>query len=451
MLERLHLTNVGPAPEMEMDLAPRLNLITGDNGLGKSFLLDVAWWALTRRWPHEVNAKTTSGYAARPTDPKKPAAISFRLTSKTKSVEYVSAYVPREEAWTGKSGRPWNPGLVIYAHADGSFSVWDPARNYWQKRGNVDIQERLPAYVFTPQEVWDGLEMLVDGRKAIVCNGLVRDWARWIAEGKHDAAKMAEVLASLSPSGQPTDGLTAGPLTRLSLNDARDIPSLRMADGSVVPILHASAGVRRVTALAYMLLWSWNEHRLAAERLGEEPTAQVVMLVDEIESHLHPKWQRSILRSVMNVAAVLHAGAKIQLVTATHAPLVLASAEPFFDAETDAWFDLDREGEPPTVHLRKRRFVRHGEVSNWLESEAFGLPSSRSEEAEKALERAAEVMSDASFDREAARKVERDLRSVLGDTDPFWMRWHYVGERRGWLPTRDPSTESSPKAKRSRT
>ena len=36
MLEYLHLKNVGPAPEMEMELAPRLNLITGDNGLGKS-------------------------------------------------------------------------------------------------------------------------------------------------------------------------------------------------------------------------------------------------------------------------------------------------------------------------------------------------------------------------------------------------------------------------------
>ena len=77
MLEYLHLTNVGPAPEMEMELAPRLNLITGDNGLGKSFLLDVAWWALTRRWPHDLNANLTSGYAARPTDVKVTATIEF--------------------------------------------------------------------------------------------------------------------------------------------------------------------------------------------------------------------------------------------------------------------------------------------------------------------------------------------------------------------------------------
>ena len=47
MLEKLHLKNVGPAPELEMEFAPRVNLITGDNGLGKSFLLDVAWEILT--------------------------------------------------------------------------------------------------------------------------------------------------------------------------------------------------------------------------------------------------------------------------------------------------------------------------------------------------------------------------------------------------------------------
>ena len=66
MIECLRLRNVGPAPRMEMELAPRLNLITGDNGLGKSFLLDVIWWALTRKWPQEVNPHMNAGYAARP-------------------------------------------------------------------------------------------------------------------------------------------------------------------------------------------------------------------------------------------------------------------------------------------------------------------------------------------------------------------------------------------------
>lgn len=184
---------------------------------------------------------------------------------------------------------------------------------------------------------------------------------------------------------------------------------------------------------------------------GEEPTTRVVMLFDEIESHLHPKWQRAILRSLLNVVDVLRGGATIQVLTTTHSPLVLASAEPLFDVEADAWFDLDRDGDPPEVHLRKRDFIRHGEASNWLVSDAFDLASSRSLEAEQVLERAAMAMSDESFSGEAARQIEQELRKVLGDTDPFWMRWHYVGERRGWLPVRGAPSESSSKTKRSRT
>ena len=56
MLRKLVLHNVGPAKDLALDpVASRLNLLTGDNGLGKSFLLEAAWWSLTRTW-HESPA-----------------------------------------------------------------------------------------------------------------------------------------------------------------------------------------------------------------------------------------------------------------------------------------------------------------------------------------------------------------------------------------------------------
>ena len=54
MIDTLKTVNVGPAPTLSLVFGQRLNLLTGDNGLGKSFLLDIAWWALTRRWPAEI-------------------------------------------------------------------------------------------------------------------------------------------------------------------------------------------------------------------------------------------------------------------------------------------------------------------------------------------------------------------------------------------------------------
>jgi hypothetical protein len=420
MLEYLRLTNVGPAPVLELELAPRLNLITGDNGLGKSFLLDVAWWALTRKWPHDLNPKLTSGYAARPTDPRKKAVIELGLTSKVKSVTYESTYSARDEAWLGKAGRPWNPGLIIYAHADGGFSVWDPSRNYWKKKGNVDIQDRLPGYVFSVNDVWDGLYGDVDGKATVLCNGLLRDWASWIKEKGENAEHMSSMLTNLAPRGE---SIAPGPLVRLSVNDARDIPSIKTAYCDAVPILHASSGIRRIVGLAYVLLWSWNEHAIAAEKLGEDRTSQVVMLFDEIESHLHPRWQRTVLRSVLQIMDALHKDAKIQLVAATHSPLILAAAEPFYDAKQDAWFDIDLGPRSSEVMLQRRDFRRRGDVGNWLTSEAFDLKEPRSLEAEEAIVAALALARQPKPKKADIDRVDALLRGSLSDIDRFWVRW----------------------------
>jgi hypothetical protein len=55
-------------------------------------------------------------------------------------------------------------------------------------------------------------------------------------------------------------------------------------------------------------------------------------------------------------------------------------------------------------------------------------------EAEKVLKEAAIAMSDDSFDAQKARKLDAQLRDVLGDTDPFWMRWCFVADKKRWLP-----------------
>ena len=281
--------------------------------------------------------------------------------------------------------------------------------------------------------MWDGLEVDIDGKPTIVCNGLLRDWASWILQDGNSAKNMREVLVHLSPSKDRWDRLEPGPLTRISVNDVRDIPSLRTGYAKAIPILHASSGVRRVVALAYMLLWSWNENRLAARQLGESPAAQVVLLIDELESHLHPRWQRSILGSLLKLTSRLHTLATIQLITATHSPLVLASAEPTFDPEKDAWFDLDlsHNSKGERVYLEKRDFVCRGDVSNWLTSEAFDLKEPRSIEAEEAITEALVVVQDPSIPPK--KKIDEfDLlaRRSLSDVDRFWVSWSEFRRRR---------------------
>ncbi len=120
MLKRLELKNVGPADHSLFGpVAKRLNLLTGDNGLGKSFLLETAWWALTRTW------------RGAPAVPHRPdASIGYSFDSTTRATSFTSRWEPAAQTWRRAAGRPPNPGLVIYATVDGAFATWDPARNY---------------------------------------------------------------------------------------------------------------------------------------------------------------------------------------------------------------------------------------------------------------------------------------------------------------------------------
>ena len=372
MIEHLVLTNVGPAPKMDLDFASRLNLITGGNGLGKSFILDVVWWALTRRWPREVNRRMSTGYPARPHGPESPATISFRVRGRTRPVHWQASFSRTEQTWLGASGRPALPGIVVYAHADGSFSVWDPARNYWSQPGDASFKGRRPAYVFTEAEVWDGLRDTVDGCSVPVCNGLLYDWTRWIQANDENARAMASTLLALSPGGSSGEIIVPGSPMRVSVEDARDIPSIVTEYAGQVPVNYASASLRRIVALAYILTWTWSEHRVASELRGDTFSRQMVMLFDEVESHLHPRWQRSILKALRNIGAVLGRSVDLQLVISTHSPLVLASAEPWFDPELDAWFDLHVDGESRRAQVHRRIYTRHGTAGSWLTSEAFG-------------------------------------------------------------------------------
>ena len=183
MLTSLKLHGIGPVSDLSASFGERLNIFTGDNGLGKSFLLDMAFWALTGTWP--------GGRTAIPDGNYEVPAITYNIQSKTKPASREAKYDFKSQSWNRRRGRPPMPGLVIYAAVDGSFAVWDPARNYWRDaRSSKDTDEWPRAFQFPPQssseyddaakatirrDVANGLE---EGGR-VLCNGLIADWSEW--------------------------------------------------------------------------------------------------------------------------------------------------------------------------------------------------------------------------------------------------------------------------------
>jgi hypothetical protein len=319
------------------------------------------------------------------------------------------------------------PGLVIYARFDGSFAVWDPARTYQTEGFRLFPKD----YIFLSNtEIWEGLPKEGEGgRTQWVCNGLLRDWVSWQTSTRFtdQYASLVACLKTLSPD--PLEPLVPGEPTRLPL-DSREIPTLTLPYGEV-PILHTSSGIQRVVGLSYIMVWAWHEHLLHSEIIRRQPQRRLVLLIDEVEAHLHPRWQRVIVPGLMAAIKELSAALTPQIHLATHSPMVMASAEPIFEEETDNLHHLKLVGE--NVILEGLPFVRRGTADRWLMSDVFALPLARSVPAEQAIAdaKALQQRDSDKVDPKEVSEVNERLVKYLASDDTFWPRWTFFAEQHG--------------------
>ena len=404
-LTYLHIHGSGPTGDMVFRPARRMTIITGDNGLGKTLVMECAWWALTGTW---------AGRPALPLPDARDVYIEFAVqgTSDARPTHAKVSYDLQKHAWPQISkDRDTIPGLTVYARVDGSFAVWDPIKFSSGDSG---------AYILSNAEVWDGQE----GRS----DGLIRDWVKWQnTPERYPFGILTDVLESLSPSD--LGRLTADEPVRIP-RDHREIPTIKHSYGAT-PILYASAGVKRIVALTYLIVWAWNEHLIASKLAKRRPETRLVVLIDEIEAHLHPKWQRQLLPPLSTIGAHLEASVSLQLIVATHSPLVVASGETVFDPEGDALVHLDIS-ESGKISIDRIPFIKYGEVSSWLTSPLFQLKHARNREAELAIEKAKSLQENDSLAVPSrVREVSEDLIRCLPSDDRFWPRWIGFAEKFG--------------------
>lgn len=420
-LALLELNNVGPAKHFQYEPSERLNILTGDNFLGKTFILESIWRALTGHWLlHQAEpAEFVSG---------EPSAISYQVAfGNYRPPKVVAEFDWDSRRWaTRNSEEAVHSGIVTYARYDGSFAVWDPARLDADDAGG---RKRGDDYLFLSRdEVWEGLKTKGTARRPRqLCNGLLSDWILWQNDLRYDKQfkTLIACLTELSPPDM--EPLKLGKPRRIP-PDTRDFPTVHLPYGDV-PVILVAAGVQRAITLAYMLVWSWFEHLANCEAKHKPPQRKMVVIIDEIEAHLHPRWQRGIVPALMTVISRLSHEVKPQLHIATHSPLVMASAEPIFDPEQDDLHHLKLVGRE--VVLEELTFVRRGTVDSWLMSDVFGLVHARSIPAERAIERAKGLQMSEKSDRREIAKVHRELVCCLAPDDEFWPRWRHFAVQHG--------------------
>lgn len=412
MLKSLKLVGVGPAPEMEMQFAERLNVLTGDNGLGKSLFLESIWYVLTGNW---------AGMPVWPRGDAEEARIEFQADHYN---EHSGGRVFErwKQAWDSSNTNYMYQYVVVYARINGSVAVCDPAR------GMAARSQDETRIVFEQSEILHGKR---DDRDKPLCRGLIEDWVTW-QDRKPDSlggslfARFRAMLEALSPNPEGGETINIDKPIRLFVADGREFPRIDVGYGPV-PIIHASAAMQRIISLAYLILWTWHEHEQARRLTGFVHAPKFIFLMDEVENHLHPEWQRRILPALLKVLESLGEGMQVQMHVTTHSPMVLASLEPHWDNSKDELFHFAlKEGK---VTLESSELGRWGTASRWLRSRVFGLHADRSIEAERAMADADAFMSgeEPQFFK-TPEEVDKELERTLWDQDPFWARWvTYMG------------------------
>lgn len=118
-----------------------------------------------------------------------------------------------------------------------------------------------------------------------------------------------------------------------------------------------------------------------------------IVLIDEIDQHLHPKWQRSILKSLMQIFP------KVQFIVTTHSPSVIASAI------SSQLIILDEDG----CHYPGNSY---GKDSNSILSEIMDV-APRPDDIQKRLNEFYQYLDEEKF--EQAEKLLDDLVEYVGE------------------------------------
>ncbi len=377
-LETLHLRNFRGYEDETFSLHPEFNLIVGENGAGKTSFLEAAAvaigsWLLgfpghdsrniREKDVRVIREMVEKRYRELPQYPVSVEATGYLQLARiarneeTMQVEYTPAADstkpnPREQAvsWirtlNRKGGRTTTmtgaselkrlaemmaqavleqePGILPLIRYFGAGRLWESVRDSDKKTLNkhkgkqptelADDAEDIDRAIFNHDHLsspFYGYRMSVDKR----CKP--DDLIRWMAleraiemdeEEKSPALRLVyQAIESMLPEAKSA---------RYSLKLKTFV--LNYDDGQIRTFDELSDGYRNVVAIAADLAIkaAMLNPQLAEKALEFTPG---VVLIDELDLHLHPKWQRRIIEDLRRTFP------KVQFICTTHSPFLIQS------------------------------------------------------------------------------------------------------------------------------
>ncbi len=402
-IKDLKLTNIRTFGEVELNFEneeetlPQWTLILGDNGIGKSTLLQCVAW-MKPLFLYEKDNKISNyipspfitdeqndrfiGLVSKSHDAYKAGSsitANFQsnkfLKSKTitakddicttsvdfKINEYEELLDVKFDLKTTKGNNFYNNEVVIYAYSAsrtlGKLNIFEP-----------EMENMIPDFINEKTILYDAEQILIN-----INHGLLgakgNEKKRYIEYNN----KVKEMLVSLLPDVKHVDDILviAPRLVNKRMRESEVLITTK--HGKKIPLNDFSLGYKNAVYWSMDLSWRLFNHYPESKNALREPA---IVLIDEIDLHLHPKWQTEIIENLSKHFP------NVQFIVTSHSPLMVqADAKANFAV---LQFNIDDES---VKVINETIGVDGWRIDQILTSEFFGLKSTRGIEYEELLTR----------------------------------------------------------------
>lgn len=174
--------------------------------------------------------------------------------------------------------------------------------------------------------------------------------------------------------------------------DGKNIPIFENSSGDKFDINELSSGEKQLFL-----------RTLAIKMLNPENS---VILIDEPELSLHPKWQQRIVDVYRKI------GKNNQIIIATHSPHILGSVR----KENIMLLDKNEDGKI-VVRTGDELYDSYGQPTERILEDIMGLKTTRNQEIFDRLKKIREIVNENKYETDEFKKDYTELKNLLGTTD----------------------------------
>jgi predicted ATP-binding protein involved in virulence len=385
-IRKLILENIGPFEKLELDLDKNWNILLGDNGVGKSTILKAIAIGLCGEYaaPYanrliNINSKTKSGTVTIITDTAKYVTTIHDDDTRAK----ISTNAPAIKFGGAlKIGFP--PLRTI---------TWENSGETYAGQSHPINEDILPIITGEIDPRMDKLKRWLIDLKGN-STGLDKDDTR--PQNKYAALilKFFDIVRELTPGMD---------IQYCKIDTVKKKVYIKTYD-TEIPIESISQGTLSLTSWVGILLQRLYE--IHGDKESDPTKMYALVLMDEIDAHMHPDWQRRIVYNLKKVFP------NIQFIVSTHSPLVVSG----MPVNQLLRFKRDTDGKVIKVEIDETDTM--GRVNQILTNKLFDLSTPIDYEAELSIDEYKTLLGNPDRTEEEENKLQA-LKKLVEKRTPY--------------------------------